>query len=384
MAGGIRIAVVAGEASGDLLGSHLIRALQARCPSIHFYGIAGPKMMAAGATSLVPMEKLSVSGYAEVLRHLPELLRIRRRLRDQLLADPPDLFIGIDAPDFNFDLEMALKAKGIPTLHFVSPSIWAWRGERIHKIARAVSHMLVVFPFEEEIYRKAGIPVTYVGHPLADSLPAEPDRSAARAQLDIPAAVPVLAMLPGSRVNELRQHARLFVETAEVLHQSIPDMQFLVPVVSQQTWQLFLDAWQSVNPQLPIRIVIGHAHSVMTAADLVLVASGTATLEAALLKRPMVITYRVARTTAWLMRRRAYLPWVGLPNILARRDLVPEILQEAATPQALATAVLALYHDPQRQGEMVAEFTHQYDNLRCGTADRIAEAVMPFLGGRCH
>ena len=383
MARNVRIAVVAGEASGDLLGSHLIRAVQARCPGVYFYGIAGPKMMAAGAKSLVPMDKLSVSGYAEVLRHLPELLRIRRNLREHLLADPPDLFIGIDAPDFNFDLEIPLKAHGIPTLHFVSPSIWAWRGERIHKIARAVSHMLVVFPFEEQIYRKAGIPVTYVGHPLADSLPPRPDRTAARHQLGVPGQIPVLAMLPGSRVNELRQHARLFVETAEILHQSLPEMHFLVPVVSQQTRQLFLDAWQAVDPNLPIRIVIGHAHQVMTAADLVLVASGTATLEAALLKRPMVITYRVARSTAWLMRRRAYLPWVGLPNILARKDLVPELLQEAATPMALATAVLELYRDEQRQQEMVTEFTRQYDSLRCGTAERIAEAIEPFLAGRC-
>ncbi|MDA8225147.1 MAG: lipid-A-disaccharide synthase [Betaproteobacteria bacterium] len=374
-----RIAIVAGEASGDLLGSHLIRAVRERCPNAEFVGIAGPKMIFAGARTLYSMEKLAVNGYAEVLRHLPELLRIRRRLKQQIIAQQPDLFIGIDAPDFNLDLEIALKKRGIPTMHFVSPSIWAWRGGRIRKIARAVSHMLVVFPFEAEIYRKAGIPVTYVGHPLADSLPLHPDRKAVRERLNLPAQAPIVALLPGSRVSELKHHAQLFVDTARLLHERYPNMRFIVPMVSRATRELFSTALHAADPVPPVQIMIGHADYAMTAADLVLVASGTATLEAALLKRPMVITYRVARLTAWLMRKRAYLPWVGLPNILSGRMLAPEILQDEATPQHLADAIAALWDDPKLRAVQEQTFMQMHHSLRRDTAQRIAEAVLPFL-----
>ncbi|MHB1333224.1 MAG: lipid-A-disaccharide synthase [Sulfuriferula sp.] len=377
-----RIGIVAGEASGDLLGSHLIAALKAYRPDIEFVGIAGPKMLAAGARSLFPMEKLSVNGYIEVLRHLPEILGIRRRLKRAMLDDPPDLFIGIDAPDFNLSLETTLKARGIPTLHYVSPSIWAWRGERIRKIARAVSHMLVVFPFEEAIYRKAGIPVTYVGHPLADMLPEDPDRGEMRERLKLPHQQPIVAMLPGSRVGELAHHAQLFVDTARLIHSRHPEVHFLVPLLSRATRNIFERALGSSETMLPVRIMVGHADYAMTAADVVLVASGTATLEAALLKRPMVITYRVPKLTAYLMRRKAYLPWVGLPNILANRDVVPELVQENATPEKLADAVIDLLSDQDKCNAIEAEFAAQHAALKCNTAERMAEAILPFLERR--
>ena len=374
-----RVGIVAGEASGDLLGSHLIKALKARRPDIDFVGIAGPKMISAGARSLFDMDKLSVRGYVEALRHLPEILGIRRKLKRALLADPPDLFIGIDAPDFNLGLEVDLKARGIPTLHYVSPSIWAWRGGRIHKIARAVSEMLVVFPFEAAIYHQAGIRASYVGHPLADMLPMQPDRAAMREQLKLSPTQPIMALLPGSRVSELEHHAQLFVDTARLIHARQPDVLFLVPLLSRATRAIFERALYSADNPPPLHILIGHADYAMTAADVVLVASGTATLEAALLKRPMVITYRVPKLTAWIMRRQAYLPWVGLPNILANRDVVPELVQENATPEKLADALLDLLTDTDKRSEIEAEFAHQHNQLRRDTAERMSDAILPYL-----
>jgi lipid-A-disaccharide synthase len=374
-----RIAIVAGEASGDLLGSHLIQAVRAHCPEAEFYGIAGAKMVFAGARSLYPMEKLSVNGYVEVIKHLPELLSIRRKLKKTILADPPDLFIGIDAPDFNLGLEAALKSRGIPTVHYVSPSIWAWRGGRIKKIAKAVSHMLVVFPFEVAIYQKAGIPVTYVGHPLADTLPAQPDREATRARLNLPIANPIIALLPGSRVGELKQHAQLFVETAQLIQARHPEVRFVTPLISRETREIFTAAMHACEHMPKIQIMIGHADYALVAADIALIASGTATLEAALLRRPMVITYRVPKITAYLMRRQAYLPWVGLPNILANREIVPELVQENATAPQLADALMALLEDKTRRAEIETEFTRQYVSLKQNTAEKMAAAILPYL-----
>jgi lipid-A-disaccharide synthase len=374
-----RIAIVAGEASGDLLGSHLIQAVKAHCPEAEFYGIAGAKMVFAGARSLYPMEKLSVNGYVEVIKHLPELLSIRRKLKKTILADPPDLFIGIDAPDFNLGLEAALKSRGIPTVHYVSPSIWAWRGGRIKKIAKAVSHMLVVFPFEVAIYQKAGIPVTYVGHPLADTLPAQPDREATRARLNLPIANPIIALLPGSRVGELKQHAQLFVETAQLIQARHPEVRFVTPLISRETREIFTAAMHACEHMPKIQIMIGHADYALVAADIALIASGTATLEAALLRRPMVITYRVPKITAYLMRRQAYLPWVGLPNILANREIVPELVQENATAPQLADALMALLEDKTRRAEIETEFTRQYVSLKQNTAEKMAAAILPYL-----
>jgi lipid-A-disaccharide synthase len=375
------IAMVAGEASGDLLASHLMLAIKELMPNVRFIGIGGPKMLAAGMQILYPMEKLSVMGYLEVLRHYREISGIRSSLRKHLIANPPDLFIGVDAPDFNFDLELALKQRGIPTIHYVSPSIWAWRGERIHKIKRAVSHMLALFPFEVPLYEKAGVPVSYVGHPLADILPEQPDRTLMREQMRIqPLTAKVFAMLPGSRKSEVRQLARTYIETAKLILKKIPDAQFLIPLGSRETRNIFEEAiWHADAHDMPITLLFGHAHDAMIAADGVLVASGTATLEAALLKRPMVITYKMSAITYWLAKRKQYLPYVGLPNILSGKFVVPELLQSDATPENLAQALLNLVANKQAVTELEQRFTDMHLTLKQDAAKKAAQAVMPFL-----
>jgi lipid-A-disaccharide synthase len=382
VAGGrrLRSGIVAGEASGDLLGSHLIAALREKLPDAEFIGIAGPKMQSAGAQTLFPMEKLAVRGYLEVLRHFAEILGIRRKLKRYFLADPPDLFIGVDAPDFNLGLEKVLKSHGIPTIHYVSPSVWAWRRERVRTIARSVTHILALFPFEPEIYEKAGVSVSYVGHPMADVLPQNPDRAVMRAQLKLAAQGNVIALLPGSRQSELHYMAELFIHTAQKIASIDPDIQFLVPLVSRETRDYFQDALYRLGAEhLPLKILFGHAHAALTAANVALVASGTATLETALLKRPMVITYRLSRLSAFLMRRKGYLPYVGLPNVLAGRFVVPELLQEDATPDNLAQALLNLLHDTQVQEGLEAEFQRMHESLRQNTAERACEAVLRYL-----
>lgn len=374
------IAMVAGEASGDLLGSHLIQAIRRERPDVRFIGIGGPKMQAAGMQVLFPMEKLSVMGYIEVLKHLNEIAGIRRKLRRQLIAHPPDMFIGIDAPDFNFGLEMALKKRGIPVVHYVSPSIWAWRRGRINKIRRAVSHMLALFPFEAPLYQKAGVPVTYVGHPLADMLPEKPDRQAMREQMRLNDKETVFAFLPGSRQGEVRRLAQIYIETARLILEKLPNARFLVPLATRETRTLFEEVqWRMEAQQLPMSLLFGHAHDAMIAADCVLVASGTATLEAALLKRPMVITYRVPRTTYWMVKRRAYLPYVGLPNILAGKFIVPELLQDDATPENLAQALLNLVSNRQAVAALEKTFTDMHAMLRQDTASKAAQAVLQYL-----
>ncbi|MDP1928523.1 MAG: lipid-A-disaccharide synthase, partial [Thiobacillus sp.] len=296
------IGLVAGEASGDLLGAHFVNALKHAHPDLRAAGIAGPKLVQAGVEAIYPSEKLAVNGYIEVLRHLPELLWIRSRITRHFLSERPRVFVGIDAPDFNFALEARLKQAGIPTVHFVSPSLWAWRPERIHRIKQAVSHMLVVFPFEEKIYQDAGIPVTYVGHPLADVIPLVPDGAAARATLALAlAAGPVVALLPGSRLSEVRRHAQLMLDAAALILQQHPDAQFVLPAASDATAQLIRRVAQ--GRPLPLHILKGQSHTALAACDVALVASGTATLEAALFKKPMVITYRVPALTAYLMRK---------------------------------------------------------------------------------
>jgi lipid-A-disaccharide synthase len=377
------IALVAGEASGDLLGSHLMVAIREIMPEVRFIGIGGSKMQAAGMQVLYPMEKLSVMGYWEVLRHYREIAGIRRSLRKQLIENPPDLFIGIDAPDFNFDLELALKQRGIPTVHYVSPSIWAWRGERIHKIKRAVSHMLALFPFEVPLYEKAGVPVTYVGHPLADILPESPNRAEMREQMRIqPLNAKVFALLPGSRKSEVRQLAATYIETARLILKTIPGAQFLVPLGSRETRNIFEEAiWHAEAHDLPITLLFGHAHDAMIAADGVLVASGTATLEAALLKRPMVITYKLSPLTYWLAKRKQYLPYVGLPNILSGKFVVPELLQDDATPENLAQALLNLVANKQAVTELEERFSELQQTLKQDAAKKAAEAVIPYLKG---
>ena len=379
----IKIAIVAGEASGDLLGSHLVAALRQRLPHAEFVGIGGPKMIAAGVTSWFPMEKLSVRGYVEALKSLPAIFSIRRRLKRKLRDWQPDLFIGVDAPDFNLNLARYLRRHGIPTVHFASPSIWAWRGGRIHKIKRAVDHMLVLFPFEKPIYDQAGVPATYVGHPMADTIPLENDMIAARDLLKLEHAPKIVALLPGSRQSELALHADLFIETAMHLHEKIPELLFLVPLATKATRDLFETALYRRNADdLPLKIIFGHAQTVMAAADCVVVASGTATLEAALLKRPMVITYRVPKLTAIIMRSQRYLPYVGLPNILAGRFVVPEFLQEQATPENLAQAVQHWLEDKSAREALQEIFHDMHLALRQNTAQRATDAIIGLLNER--
>ena len=370
------IGLVAGEASGDLLGAHFISALKHAHPDLRAAGIAGPKLIQAGVEAIYPSEKLAVNGYVEVLRHLPELLWIRSRVTRHFLRERPRVFVGIDAPDFNFTLEAKLKQAGIPTVHFVSPSLWAWRPERIHRIKQAVSHMLVVFPFEEKIYRDAGIPVTYVGHPLADVIPLEPDVAAARAALALTAG-PVIALLPGSRLSEVKRHAQLMLDAAALIVQRRPDAQFVLPAASEATAQLIRHAAQGRH--FPLHILKGQSHTALAACDVALVASGTATLEAALFKKPMVITYRVPALTAYLMRKKALLPWIGLPNILARDFVVPERVQEAATPEHLAADALAWLVDAPRCQALATTFHAMHVSLRQNASLRIAEALAPYL-----
>jgi lipid-A-disaccharide synthase len=371
------LGLIAGEASGDLLGATLVEALGSRHPGLVCHGIAGPRMVAAGVTPLADSERLAVNGYVEVLRHLPGLLRLRREVVRYFLARPPSVFVGIDAPDFNFGVEEKLKAAGIPTVHFVSPSLWAWRGERIHRIARAVSRMLVVFPFEEAIYREAGIPVDYVGHPLADTLPLQPDVQAARQTLGLQETGEVVALLPGSRVGEVTRLAPLMLAAAERLVAQRPGMRFLLPAATTRLHTQLAGLLRGRN--LPVSLLAGQAHLAMAAADSVLLASGTATLEAALLKKPMVITYRLPALSYQLMKRRAYLPYVGLPNILLGRFAVPELIQDQATPAALARALADSLDDVAGRGRLVRDFTELHGQLRCGAAARIAAAVSPYL-----
>ena len=374
------IALVAGETSGDLLGSHLIEALKQSLPNARFIGIGGPKMQAAGMEIMFPMEKLSVFGFIDALIHYREILAIRNKLKASLIASPPDLFIGIDAPDFNLDLEVVLKQRGIPTIHYVSPSIWAWRGERIHKIKNAVSRILTLFPFEAAIYEQAGIPVTYVGHPLADILPEFPKRDLMREQMRIPKQAKVFALLPGSRRSEVRYLAATYIETARQILKKLPEAQFLVPLASRETRTIFEDTlWKLEAQELPITMLFGHAHDAMIAADGVLVASGTATLEAALLKRPMVITYKMLPLTFWLSKRKAYLPYVGLPNVLAGKFVVPEILQDDATPENLSQALLNLVGDKNAVAELEILFGHMHTQLKQDTAAKAAQAILPYL-----
>lgn len=379
---GLKIAIVAGEASGDQLGVALIEALKARFPDARFAGIAGPRMISAGATTIEPMETLAVGGIVEVLRHLPALLRLRKRLLTACLEDRPDIFIGIDAPDFNLGVERKLKKAGIPTVHYVGPSIWAWRPKRINKIRAAVSHMLLLFPFEPPYYQRAGVPATYVGHPLADQFSLHPDQTAVREMLDIPAArKQVIAMLPGSRQRELRALAPLFVETAKKLAERYPDAIFLVPFISRETRQIFeTEVWKQGAQHLAWRLMFGHSHEAMIAADTIVLASGTAALEAMLAKQPVVVTYRLSKLTYWLVKRKYLLPYVSLPNIVAGRFLAPELLQEAATADNLVQVVANYLDDRKLSAALSDEFVRVHETLRCNAAERAADAVAGVLG----
>jgi len=375
--------MVAGETSGDLLASRMLSGLRPQVPDALIHGIGGPRMAEHGFVSDWPMDKLAVRGLFEVLAHYREIKGIQNALRDRLLAERPAVFIGVDAPDFNLGLELQLKQAGIPTMHFIGPSIWAWRGGRIRKIQKAVSHMLVVFPFEEEIYRQAGIPATYVGHPLAEVIPMEPDVAAARQSLGLSADARVVAILPGSRMSELKYNSVAFVGAAQELLRRDPALRFVAPMAGGRQTQYFRElVAQAGLSHVPVQVTDGGSHAAMAAADAVLVASGTATLEVALFKKPMVIGYKMLAASWHILRHMGYQPWVGLPNILARDFLVPELLQDRATPQALADALWQQLDDGNRREMLRQRFTDMHHSLLRNTAQVSAQAVLDVIAGR--
>lgn len=378
--------MVAGEPSGDLIASRVLAGLQSTPNGCHAQGIGGPQLRAQGMEIWHPMHALSVFGYVDALKRLPSLISIYRNVKRRWLSSPPDVFLGVDAPDFNLRLEKKLKSAGIPTVHFVGPSIWAWRYERIHSIRESVSHMLVLFPFEEAIYRKEGIPVTYVGHPLADAIPLEPDRQSARALLNIPLDQRVLAILPGSRASEIQWMAPLFLQAAQRLKQQDPNLICLVPMVNSQRRAEF-EGWLKRYPVEGLRVLTSGlsprpiAWDVMEACDAALVTSGTATLETALFKRPMVISYVLSpmmkRIMAWKSgQERPYLPWVGLPNVLASDFVVPELLQEHANPKNLADHVWPMLCDSSIASTIESRFLDMHRTLKCDTPGRAARAIL--------
>lgn len=376
--GEIALAMVAAEASGDLLASAMLQGLRAEVSTLSAFGVGGRAMCSQGFDAWAGIEELSVRGYVEVLSALPRLLALRRSLARRILARRPTAFVGIDAPDFNLGLERRLREQGVPTIHFIGPSIWAWRPERIEAIRRSVNHMLLVFPFEKSIYDDAGIPATYVGHPLADVLNPSSSTSAARMSLELPLDRPVIALLPGSRPDEVRYMGQTVLQTAAWIHRQRPDCHFVLPAASpglletlrRQAARLRLDS------SLPLTFVSGQSHRAMSAADTVLVASGTATLEAALLGRPMVIFYRMAALSFLLMRNRGLLPWIGLPNILCRESLVPEFIQHEASPEALGGALLAQLDDTSLRSRLQQRFADMHGSLARGCAKRSAEAIL--------
>ena len=376
-----RFALVAGETSGDLLAGLLLGDMRHRWPDLRAAGIGGPRMVEQGFQAWWPSEKLAVRGYIEVLRHYREIVGIRDRLRERLLgADRPELFIGVDAPDFNLDLEAALRADGVPTVHFVCPSIWAWRPERIEKIRRSTDHVLCIFPFEPELLARHGIAATYVGHPLANVIPLQPDRAAARARLGLPPDATVVAILPGSRASEVQYLARRFFDAAALMQRQRPGLRFVVPAVPALRERIAAHALAAGLGDA-LQMVEGQSHSVLAACDVTLIASGTATLEAALFKRPMVIAYNMNALSWQIMRRKQLQPWVGLPNILSGEFVVPELLQSAATPQALARETLAWLDAPEKMATLERRFAALHQTLRRDTAQLATDAIEKVLEG---
>lgn len=375
----LRIAIVAGETSGDLLGAGLMRELKKRVGHVAFEGIGGPRMQAEGCVSLYPMEQLSLIGF-EALRKYRAILAIRRALIARFSARPPDLFIGVDVPDFNLVLEERLRAVGVPTVHYVSPTVWAWRGYRLRRIKRAVDRMLTLFPFEAKYYEEHGVPVTFVGHPLADQIPDAYDSMAFREQLNLPRDRTLIALLPGSRMNELYRHADLFVQTAQWLHTRQTAMHFVAPFVNSETRALFEAAIERNSARnLPLTLLTGHSREALAACDVALLASGTATLEAALLRKLMVVTYKVSGLSAMLIRLFSHVKLYSLPNNLAGRELVPELLQDNAVPEKLGAAI-EYYLAHRRHAESVMHELHaMHAALRQGADVRAAEAIVDVL-----
>jgi lipid-A-disaccharide synthase len=370
----LRIALVAGEASGDILGSGLMRAIRTRHPDAQFIGVGGPLMEAEGMRSYFPMERLSVMGLVEVLGRLKELLARRKLLIQTLIDEKPDVFIGIDAPDFTLNIELKLRQAGIKTVHYVSPSVWAWRQKRVLKIREGCDLMLTLLPFEARFYEEKGVPVRFVGHPLADTIPLDADRDAARAELGLGNG-PVVALMPGSRGGEVGRLGALFFDTAERLLAQRPNIRFVLPCASPQRRAQLEVLLQGRD--LPLTLLDGRSHVALAACDAVLIASGTATLEALLYKRPMVVAYRLAPLTYWILKRMVKSPYVSLPNLLAQRLLVPELLQDAATAEALAQTLLPLLDNG---AEQTAGFDALHRTLRRDASNQAADAVLNLIG----
>jgi len=370
----IHIGIVVGEASGDILGAALMQELRKHFPTAEFSGIGGPRMLAQGFHSYFPQDRLAVMGLIEPLKRLPELLRIRKFLREHFIANPPAVFIGVDSPDFTLSLEESLKEQGIKTVHYVSPSVWAWRQKRIIKIARAVDLMLTLLPFEAKFYQDHNVPVEFVGHHLADEIPLSVDKTVARQSLGLPEEGRIVALLPGSRASEVDRMGELFMRTAVYCLEQDPNLHFIIPAASPDRYrQLHIELTDYVD--FPIELLNGHSHEAMAAADVVLLASGTVTLEALLLKKPMVVAYKMASLTfkilSWLVKT----PWVSLPNLLAQKMLVPELLQDKATPEALSAAVMNYFDNPDEAQALSQTFAEMHIELKRDASARAADAV---------
>lgn len=378
----VTIAIIAGEASGDILGAGLIRSLRKRYPKARFVGIGGDEMIAEGFHSLVPMERLSVMGLVEVLGRIRELFSIRARLLEYFFTTPPDVVIGIDSPDFTLAIERRCREAGIPSVHYVSPSVWAWRQKRIFKIAKSVDLMLTLFPFEARFYEEHNVPVAFVGHPLADRIPMQPDTGAARKALGLKPDQPVLGVLPGSRGGEVERLGTLFLEASRWLQERRPDIQLVIPCVNRDREKQVEGLVEALEVKLPVTLVRGRSREVMAASDVVLLASGTATLEAMLLKRPMVVGYRLSNLSYKLLSRLVKVSWVALPNLLAQQGLVPELLQDDATPEALGAAVLERMENTEEREQLQQAFTELHESLRQNADERAATAISELMERR--
>ncbi len=378
----LRVAIVAGEASGDYLGAELIRALRIQCPHLEVYGIAGPKMQAQGCRVMHSISALSVMGLTEVMSQLFKIMRLRRAFAEELVQDPPDCFIGIDATAFNIGLEKKLKSLGIPTIHYNSPKVWAWREGRIHKIKRAVDLMMCLLPFECQVYRDHHIPVTFVGHPLADDIPFYVDTAKARTALRLSHEVKTIALLPGSRAFEIQKLAPTFLQTAKLLKQTLGSCQFVVPMINAERQKQFLAIKNTVAPELEIKTYLNQSRDVIAASDVVLIASGTATLETMLLKKPMVVAYRLSALTYKLVRKMVRVEFASLPNLLAGRELIPEYMQEKAKPEVLAAAVMDWLNQPEKCKLLYQQFAELHEKLHMHAPEQAANAVVNFLQER--
>jgi len=376
----LRIGIVAGEASGDNLAAGLITAIRERVPDAQFEGVAGPRMKEAGCSELFPMKELAVMGLVEVIRHLPRLLSIRRQLRRHFLENPPDVFVGVDAPDFNIGLEHSLRQAGIHTLHYVSPSVWAWRKKRVRKIARSVDCMLTLFPFEERFYAEQNVPARCVGHPMADLIADDVDRAQARRHIELEHNGPVVALLPGSRVGEIRRMAGDFLEAAAWCYQRRDDIHFVVPVANYECRLAFDEVLSTLDTKLPLSLLNGKGLEAMASANAVMLASGTASLECMLLKRPMVVAYRLSPATYRIARLMVKTKYFSLPNLLADRPLVKELIQDEVTPAAIGREILAMLEDPKRTEDLAQIFGGIHRGLRRDANRAAADAVLQLAG----